>query len=135
MPCSEQLAIGPQRDVPRQDDALAVHSLKPVLQHWPIALCENVFSDLDNKIRSNREKESIERRVMEFAERYAIFDQWFALRVRVGNDVSSIQQFFMPEPTQCALLAICVDHTLPERSLVDTAANSRSDVAAPDFGA
>ena len=49
-----------------------MQSLQPMTQHGAIGLFKNVSPDLDNKIRTNAEKEIIEGCVVQLAQGYTI---------------------------------------------------------------
>jgi hypothetical protein len=52
--------------------------------------------------------------------RQTVSDMRFSLGVGVGDDMGCIKQFFVSKAAERALPPICLKHSLPERSLVQT---------------
>jgi|SRR5882672_3369348 len=67
--------------------------------------------------------------MMKCTEREAIPDHGFTLRMRIGDDVRSAEELFMPKSTEGALMVVCLEHAFPEGALMEAHTHHRGDVA------
>lgn len=107
--------------------------LETVSQHRTVDLIEDVVADLHDEVRPDAKNVPVERRVMELAKRHAIRDVRLTQWVRVTQDVSSVQEFGVREPTYGTRLAIGAQHSRTERQLVDTLPHETSDIRTTSF--
>ncbi len=66
-------------------------ALQAVAQHRPILLIEDLFSDLDDVVRTNPHQVIIEGRMVQSAECESVRHCGFPLRVTIGKDVCGIE--------------------------------------------
>ena len=104
--------------VPRQGDSLAMQRLDSMLQGRTIGFREKVGPYLDDVVRPHSDKEAVEDRVMEPAERQAIADHRLAIGVSVRNDVCGVEELVVLQAAHSTLMPIRVKNPLAERSLM-----------------
>jgi hypothetical protein len=68
----EELSVWLQRVSLRNEQSGAVKSLEAMLQHRPVDFFEHIETDLDDVVRSHAEDVTVERRMVEFAERKTV---------------------------------------------------------------
>jgi len=82
-------------------------------------------------VRIDSQDVPVERRVMEFAEGEAVWDCGLTPRMSVRQDVGGLQQLIVPQATNCTLLTVGPQDTLPERFLMQATLCKAGDVLAP----
>ena len=102
----------------RKDQAGSLKSLKAVAEHGPIGFVQDVRTNFNNVVRSDADDMGVESSVMQSTKCEAIGNPWFAERVSVAEDMCRVQELAMPETTNCAMLAVRLQHSLSERLLV-----------------
>jgi hypothetical protein len=101
-------------------DSLAFYLLDSHCKHRPIALCKDRRANFDAIVGANREKELVERDVMQLAQGEPVRDYRFPFRLGIARDVRRIQQWPMPETTEGTALVVCTENAFPKRLLVDS---------------
>ena len=70
----EEVRIGPELACPRQQDCLAVQTLKPVQQGRPILLVQDLSSNLDDVVGHDPDELPVEGGMAQLAERETVLD-------------------------------------------------------------
>jgi hypothetical protein len=102
----QPLAIRLEAGIVRNRDPHTLEPLKPVLEHWPVRLPQNIQPKIYHEIRADAEDVSIEGRVVKQAERYSVGHDRLASWIAVGQDVGRLEQLQVPEPANRASLLI-----------------------------
>ena len=121
VPFSQKLGVRPHPRRMGDEDSTALEALQPVLQHRAISLSENVKSHLHGEVGADAQDMAVKGGVMEFAEGQTVWDDRFSLGVPIREDVSSLQQFLMPQAADRALDLVCAEDTLPKALLMEAA--------------
>ena len=74
----QQLGAWPEMVLARQVEYVVNDLLQPMTKHRPVALVQDVATNLDHVVRSHAKDVSVERRVMQFAEREAVGNDGFS---------------------------------------------------------
>src|SRR5690606_25150251 len=93
---------------------LTMHALKAVSQHRAVFFRKNVRANLDNSVRPNSDEVSVERRVVDLAEREPVVNLRHSKRVPVGDDVARIQKLTVAETAERTLVPIGCEHSFAE---------------------
>lgn len=110
---------------------LAVPALKSVDEHWPINLLQDILPNLDHVVRCDAHDVRVKSRVMQFAEGNAVGDYSVAGRVRITDDVRSVEELIALQSTDGAVALIGIQYALAELSLVEALLNLPGGVPAP----
>lgn len=111
-------------------DSSTMQSLNAVDQRWSILLLENVWPYLHHIVRSDTHEIPVERAMVQLAESKPVRDNRFTTLFIVGNDVSRVEQFFMSETAERALVPVGSQDAFPEGPLVKALAHSTGDILA-----
>src|SRR5580698_8365682 len=111
-----------------------MQALQTMLKHRPIVLRQQITPDLNHTVRTDRKKMIVECCVMQLAEGNAIAGRGLTLRIAVRYDVRRIEQHPMLQPTQRALITVCVQHPLAKGLLMDPPAGEAGNVSATNLG-
>ena len=87
-------------------DPSPLETLQAVLKHRPIRLSEDIEANLDDPIRRDTQDVAVVRRVVQSAESKAVRHDGLALRMFVGKDMGRLEQLFVAQATDRALLLI-----------------------------
>ena len=104
---------------------LAVQILQAVAQHRAVDLSQQVRTNLNLRMRSDPKDPSVERRMMDFAQRQTVANHRFPAFDAIRNDMGGVQQFAMTKRAHCATRFVCAQNLRSEHRLVQ---------ATPGFG-
>lgn len=76
------------------------------------------MTDFHGVIGSNCNDMAIESRMVQFAERNPVRDNWFTTRIRIRNNMRRLEEFLVSESADCAMLSICSHDILAKPLLV-----------------
>lgn len=85
-----------------------------------VVFCQEIRSHFQNAVGPDPEEVAVEGHMVELAERQPILNYGLASWVCVGNDVCRIEQLLMPQPAKCTPSPVCLEHSLPESSLMQS---------------
>ena len=100
------------------------------MEGWPIDLFKHISAHFDDAVRPDSQKELVEGRMVQPTHRYAVADDGFTLRFRIGNYVGGIEQFTVAQAAECTLVSVGTKNTLTECALMKAAAGQRRHVLA-----
>jgi len=78
-----------------ENDFLQMHILNSMDEHGAVFFFQDVFSYLDFIIRPDSQHETVERRVVQFAQCNAVVNDGISTRFSIGDDVGRVEQFKM----------------------------------------
>jgi hypothetical protein len=90
----------------RHVDRCTMEPLQAVLEHGTVFLLQHVDPNLDFQIGPNAENVSIERCVVERAQRQAVRDDRKSVGVAIRKNVRGVEKLLVPEPADRTLIAI-----------------------------
>ena len=88
-------------------------------EHRAVLFLKNVPPDHDNQIRANAKNLAVEGRMVKFAEREAVRNDWLALRMTIGKDVRCFQKLDVAQAAHRAPLEIGAKDAMAKRRLMD----------------
>jgi hypothetical protein len=106
-----------------------------MFQHGTIHFAQNIQAHLHDQIRTDPQYVPIECRMMELAEREAIWDNGFAQGVAIGEDMGGLQEFGVAEAANRTLRLVGTEDALAEALLVKSALGHGGDVLAASLRA
>ena len=116
-----------------QRDLRPMKTLNCVFQSRPVTFPQNIRPHLDDEIGPQTDKILVERRMVQMAESDAVPNDRIALRLVIGNDMSRIQQFLVPQTAKCTLTPVCFEDPLSKLLLMQTHAHRRGDISSAAF--
>ena len=75
-----------------------MQALKPVQQHRPIVLVQNLSPNLDDVVGPDADKLPVEGGVVQLAEREPVLNARLTAGLCVWNDVGGVEQLLVAEP-------------------------------------
>ena len=88
---------------------------------------------MNDALRSDPEEHSVERRVMDLAERESVRHHRIASRIAVRDDVRGIEQRLPPQAAERAAAPVGAEHSVPKDPLVNPRQHRAGRVAALEF--
>ena len=85
--------------LPRNCELDPVHALKTMAEHRAVGLTHQFGGHLDNEIWADPEEIYVVRSMMDFAQRKPVWHDSLTHGLAVGNDVRSVEKFWVVEPT------------------------------------
>jgi len=101
-----------------------------VLKCWSVLFLENILPDFDDVIRPNSEDVIVECSVVDGAHGHTVWNDGFAA-FGIFLDVSSIQQYLMPQMAECACGSISKEDPAPKQALMQSAADHHLGILTP----
>ena len=108
-------------------------TLEAVNKHWPVFLFEDISADFNDVVGPDTDQVRIKGRMMQCALGNAVANGWQPQRVRVGHDVSCLEQFLTSKAANCTVVLIRADDALPEFALMQPLTKEPRCVTAPDL--
>ena len=112
---------------------LAVESLEAVNQHRTIVLGQEIRSEFDCAVRRDAEQVRVKRRVVELAQRQAVWDDRRAKRVTVRQNVRRIEKLLPTQAADRTVLVVGGNHPMAERFLVEALLDLPGYVSTPSI--
>jgi hypothetical protein len=106
-----------------------MEALEAVLEHWPVDLLQDVEPDVDFQVGRHAEDVPVECRVVQRAQRESVRHDRPPARMPVGQDMGRIEELLVSEPADRASLAVRLQDTHPEPTLME--ANDRGACGVP----
>ena len=100
----------------------AVELLETVFEHRTVVFFEDAFADIYLVVRADSKDVSVIGGVMNLAQGQTILNHRRTTIICVRNDVSRVQKFRMGQAANGAALAVCGDHDVSERALMEALA-------------
>lgn len=102
----------------RQPQSLTVKTLEAVNQHRAILLVEYIATNLDDVVRRDSDHVLVEGGVVEGAQCDAVPYRRHTVRIRVGHDVSRIEELIAPQAADRAVMLVRPHNAFPKLALV-----------------
>ena len=121
----QQFPRGPELLRSRQQDSTIVEVLQSVQQHRTVLFVQDVLPHFDDIVGGDADEQTIERGMVQLAERHAVANRGFTIGLGIRDDMRSVEKFLMAQAAERALFPIGLQHPLAKASLMNTRSHGR----------
>ena len=106
-----------------------MEGLERVFEGRAVLFREDIVTYVNLEVRRDAQKEGVKGCMVECAKGDAIGHKRFPRGVCIGDEVSRVEKFEVPQSAKSALCLIGVEDSFPERALVEASASQTGDIS------